>query len=152
MDKRIRRFDIFAIVNYLKNKKSMSDEKAKGDAIWLAKLVANRKLYGGPKKAGKIERLGKSKSGVVTRWKVLSDVPQTDEEYDKAIIDRFGNANYIIIEREIKMALENGYDYKQFRDSEEHPCPGRATGWCVSNISQFVEEMEERFGKPVSEK
>ena len=37
----LRRFDVFAVFNYIKNiEKGMSEAQAKGDALWLAKHVA----------------------------------------------------------------------------------------------------------------
>ena len=142
MKNRIRRFDIFAIMNFLKNQNTMSEEKAKGEAIWLAKLVANRKLYGGGRKA-KADTEAKSKSGKVQMWKSLSGIPQTDLEYDKAIVERFGE-DYPAVEAFVKDKLSQGFDYKLFRDCE-HATGGRNTGYCKACSEKLVAEYHKQI-------
>ena len=143
---RVRRFDIFAMVNYLKNRASMSDEKAKGEAIWLSKLVANRKLYGGGggRKAKADTPVKNKKTGEVQMWKSLSGIPQTDAEYNKAIVDRFGEEKYAEILESVKTALEAGYDYKAIRDCD-HATGGRNTGWCASCSENFAENFSKKL-------
>ena len=143
MKTKVRRFDIFAIVNYLKNSSSMDEAKAKGEAIWLAKLVANRKLYGGSKKAKADTPHKNKKTGEVQYWKALSGIPQTNEEYDKAIVDRFGKWDYAVLVSLIKEKLEEGFGYKDIRDCE-HAHRGY-TGWCPTCSANFVEEFRKQL-------
>lgn len=137
MKNRVRRFDIFSIVNYLKNLGTMDEPLAKGEAIWLAKLVANRKMYGHMRKAKPDTPVKNEKTGKIQLWKSLSGIPQTDKEYDKAIIERFGE-NYPQIVKVIKSALEAGYKYEQIRDCK-HATGGRNTGYCKECSQNFVE-------------
>lgn len=133
---KIRRFDIFAIFNYLKNQNIMSDDQAKGEAIWLAKLVANRKLYGAKSKTAKADHaITNVKTGEVQYWKTLSDIPQTNLEFDKAIVERFPG-NYSEIENAIKNKMAQGYSYEAIRDCEHSH--GRVTGWCKECTPNFV--------------
>ena len=117
----------------------MDDAKAKGEAIWLAKVIANRKLYGGAK-GKKADTPAKSKEGKVQIWKSLSGIPQTDETYHHDIVERFGEEKYRSIEHAIEEVLDAGMDYKQIRDCE-HATGGRNTGWCKVCSETFEEKL-----------
>lgn len=134
----LRRFDIFAIYNYCKNlNKGMSEEKAKGDAIWVAKVVAS----GGSRSAQtvfkpsaeqkqaahlnkvacqcdaqkKVEAPAADPVASTLKilnggWKELSGIPQTDKLYDREIIKKIGKDRY---EKQVLPAVRAAVDAKQ---------------------------------------
>ena len=149
MKNRVRRFDIFAIMNYLKNTATMDEDRAKGEAIWLAKLIANRKLYGHLQKAKADTEIKDEKTGKVQLWKSLSGIAQTNVEYDKAITERFG-ADYPDMVEAIKSALASGLSYNEIRDCK-HATGGRNSGWCNECSQNFIDKFAEEFkGKLVA--
>jgi hypothetical protein len=142
MKNRVRRFDIFTIFNYLKNSSSMPANQAKGEAIWLAKLVANKKLYGGSTKTKADSPVKNNKTGEIQYWKTLSGIPQTDVEYDKAIIDRFEDYDGMV--KAIKLALSKGLKYEEIRDCE-HSHGRFNTGWCNKCSEDFVNNFKNKI-------
>jgi len=122
-NKKIRRYDIFAITEYLKNlQKGLPEDVAKGDAIWLATLIASRKFSRGkvqPRTVnGKKDKKLAEKNGIYTsKWRMLSGKPQTDKVYDKNIIQRMGEDLYQIVLNKVKELFEAGLDYMDYRDS-----------------------------------
>lgn len=105
----IRRFDVFAVNNYLLNlQKGLDEAHAKGDAIWLAKVVAS----GFRKKPASFEPKEKPPP---TEFKSLSGQKQTGETYDREIVKRLGELYPKVLEA-VKAELEKGRKYVQFRD------------------------------------
>lgn len=116
----IRRFDVFAEYSRLeKLREGVAEDEAKGYGIWLAKVVAARKF--GRIKPGEAkvplseeelaERAGK-------RFRSLGGVEQTDQLFDKQIVERMGKGFYTRVFRPaVKTAFEKGKSYKDIRDS-----------------------------------
>jgi len=119
----IRRYDVFAVSEYVKNiHKGIQEDISKGDAIWLATLVAARKFSKGshkPRTSNGADAKSAKKNGVYTeKWRYLGDVLQTDKLYDQKIVERMGKEFY---ENEFLPAIEKevdlGHEYKDYRDS-----------------------------------
>jgi len=121
----IRRFDVFAVFNFVQNRrKGMPEDKAKGDAIWLAKHVAGGKRIkvGGGVLDNKInaakhcackEEIKKEEPQAY--WKSLSGIEQTDVVYDHDIVRRMGEGFYNEVFLPRIQALV-GKKYVEFRD------------------------------------
>ena len=118
----VRRFDVFAEFQRLKalEKEQMPADVAKGYGIWLAKVVAARKFA---KQRGKDVKDTKGKKEepeelVDNKWHVLDDKPQTDELFDKQVIDRMGSDFYEkVFSPSVREAFKSGKDYMDIRDS-----------------------------------
>ncbi len=122
----IRRFDVFAEYQRLKavNKEKLPQDQAKGYGIWLAKVVAARKFSKVRKKEGENkEKEPESKKPqreelVDNKWHALDGVAQTDELFDKEIIQRMGDDFYRgVFSPAIVDAFESGKDYTEIRDT-----------------------------------
>lgn len=118
----IRRFDVFAEYNRQKaiGEGTPSDE-AKGYSLWLAKVVAarrgrrpaetrkDRRKTGRPD--GARERTGR-------KWRTLAGKPQTDELFDREIVNRMGRDFYSkVFSPAIRKAIRQGENYVAIRDS-----------------------------------
>ena len=120
----IRRFDVFAEYQRLKalEKDNQPPDVAKGYGIWLAKLVAARKFS---KTRGKEEKdtkdTGKKKQEeelVDNKWHSLEGEPQTDDLFDKEIVQRMGETFYEdVFAPALKESFKKGQDYMEIRDS-----------------------------------
>jgi len=113
----IRRFDVFAEVKRLEG---MSDglpkNRAKGYGLWIAKVVASRKFRKAPPPPR--GEPGEGAAAMVDGWHTLGGEPVTDSDFDREIIERMGNEFYrSVFVPEIERLVEEGKDYKQFRDS-----------------------------------
>ncbi len=120
--KMIRRFDVFAEYNRIKNeRKGMPSDQAKGYALWLAKVVAARKFAKTPKaRAEMTDRLGSAferfKAG--EKFLELSGEPQTDDLFDKEIVKRMGTDFYReVFSPAISKSVEEHQSYESIRDS-----------------------------------
>jgi hypothetical protein len=123
----IRRFDVFAEYQRVKavEKEKMAADVAKGYGIWLAKLVAARKFAKQrDKDAGKDARETGKKGEkepeelVDNKWRTLDDEPQTDDLFEKQIIQRMGDDFYReVFSPAIREAYEAGKDYMDIRDT-----------------------------------
>lgn len=116
----IRRFDVFAEVNRLEAlAEGRAEDEAKGHGIWLAKVVAGRR--GGRKaEALRSEPAGSSQPGVgrADRFKHAGDELQTDETFDREIIERMGESFYDqVFGPAIRAAVDRGEKYETFRDT-----------------------------------
>src|SRR5690349_14723358 len=86
----IRRFDVFAEYNRVKNEASgMPGGRAKGDAIWLAKVVAGRRggvSHAAPPEGatGGMEHLHEERRE--GEFHSAGGVPQTDRTFDHEIV------------------------------------------------------------------
>jgi hypothetical protein len=119
--KPIRRFDVFAEFSRLKSlEQGYSPAEAKGYALWLAKVVASRR-YGAPRartappaEAPAGARPPRDVPGPF-RW--LGDELQTDELFDREIIDRMGRDFYDrVFSPTIRRRFEEGETYESMRD------------------------------------
>ena len=119
----IRRFDVFAEVNRLEAlAEGRPEDEAKGHGIWLAKIVAGRRFGRKTDKPAppRIRQEGDEAPGdrPDSKFKHAGDELQTDETFDREIIDRMGAAFYRdVFAPAIKTALDQGQKYEQFRDS-----------------------------------
>lgn len=118
----IRRFDVFAEYNRVKNQQSgMPEKQAKGRAIWAAKVVAGRR-YGSapPAKPSGAER-GESRHTAQEEdeeFRSVGGVPQTDLTFDKEIVERMGQKFYDeVFHPAITEAFSEGKRYEDIRDA-----------------------------------
>lgn len=121
----IRRFDIFAEYNHLRNMaKGMPEAAAKGDALWLAKIVAARKFATSVRRKAELSAKLKRKPGVTapSGVKTLEGKPQTGELFDREIIDRMGSEFYHrVFAPAIANAYHSGEKYEAIRDRLRAP-------------------------------
>jgi hypothetical protein len=123
---RIRRFDVFAEYNRLKAlDDGLPADEAKGYGLWLAKLVAARrfshtKVDERPSKVRETvaREPEEEPAPAISRWRTLSGKPQTDELFDKEIVDRMGTEFYReLFAPAIRDAVQNGRAYTSIRDA-----------------------------------
>lgn len=117
----IRRFDVFADYNYLRNlEHDMPDDIAQGRAIWAAKVVAGRR-YGGStppgKGAGRHEGNGEHQKLDEGGFRSVGGELQTDKTFQKEIVDRMGRDFYDqVFHPAIEQAVAEGKRYEDIRD------------------------------------
>jgi hypothetical protein len=92
----IRRSNVFAEDHGLDRlQQGLPADEAKGDGLWLAKIVAARK-FAKWKTPQDLDRLyaeeAKAKQYPPSKWRHLSGKEQTDALFDKEIIERMGQA------------------------------------------------------------
>jgi hypothetical protein len=113
----IRRFDVFAEVKRLEAcREGMPAARAKGHGLWVAKVVASRKF----RKAPPAPRRGRGEGGaaMIDGWHTLNGEPVTDSDFDREVIERMGAEFYTrVFAPEIAELVNEGKDYKEFRDS-----------------------------------
>lgn len=121
----IRRFDVFAEYNRLKGlQKGLDAPHAKGYGLWVAKVVAS----GGGQRNGAASRheaeeeskdRGEQRESRGERdWHELSGEPQTDQLFDREIIQRMGKGFYTaVFAPAIAEAVEQGRSYESMRDT-----------------------------------
>jgi hypothetical protein len=124
----IRRFDVFAETKRLEalNHGEPADV-AKGYGIRIAKIVASRRFGGASKKehakkksptdreAASGDRFGGEGDA---KFRALDGEFQTDETFDREIINRMGPEFYeVIFQPAIRDALAEGRKYEQIRDT-----------------------------------
>ena len=121
----IRRFDVFAEYNKLRvASEGRPFDEAKGYGLWLAKVVASRR-YGASRlgrELGKQPRPDghreKPAAEEHERFRSLGDEPQTDELFDREIVDRMGREFYAeVFAPAIAAAFDRGERYESIRDS-----------------------------------
>ena len=112
----IRRFDVFAEFNKQKKEaEGYPTDLAKGEGLWIAKFTASRR---GAKSAPKNKGTGSGdkKAPVVSKFKALNDIPQTDKLFDKDIIDRLGRDVYEnVLVKGVRAAMKVGLKYNDIR-------------------------------------
>lgn len=120
----IRRFDVFAEYNRVKNEsEGMPPDMAKGRAIWLAKVVAGRRGMpaqhdspahdGGGGDKGEGERRSED-----DKFKSVGGEEQTDRTFQREIVDRMGSDFYdTVFSPAIEGAFEEGQRYEDIRDA-----------------------------------
>lgn len=123
----IRRFDVFAETKRLEAQAHGEPEDvAKGYGIRIAKIVASRRFGGAKTKSH--EKKPKAKEDAATgdrfageggaKFRALDGELQTDETFDREIIDRMGPQFYdAVFSPAIQEALAEGRKYEQFRDT-----------------------------------
>jgi hypothetical protein len=126
----IRRFDVFAETKRREARAhGAPDDVSKGYGIRIAKIVASRR-FGGAKtqheKKPKAEHepegepspYGRFGGEGGSKFRALDDELQTDETFDKEIIDRMGPEFYErVFAPAIQDALASGRKYEQIRDT-----------------------------------
>jgi hypothetical protein len=121
----VRRFDVFAET---KRREALAhgepDDVAKGYGIRIAKIVASRRFGGGAKKSSSDKKKKESPSTDRfggedgDKFRALDGELQTDETFDREIIDRMGPEFYEqVFSPAIEEALAEGRKYEQFRDT-----------------------------------
>src|SRR6185369_10260980 len=111
-----RRFDVFAEFHRLEARaQGMAGDVAKGHGLWLAKIVAARKLGRGEGLNGKAgERTGPGGA----KWHVLGGKRQTAALFDREIVTRMGSGFYRrVFAPAVRRAFEDGKRYVEIRDS-----------------------------------
>ena len=119
----IRRFDVFAEYNFIRNRShGMPENVAKGRAIWAAKVVAGRR-YGATPNGKTSEKQGERKTGAENAeeeegFRSIGGVEQTDRLFDKEIVDRMGASFYHdVFHPAIERAFKEGKRYEDIRDA-----------------------------------
>ena len=121
----IRRFDVFAEVKRLEAlTEGRPEDEAKGYGIWVAKVVAGRrfgaKRTDGTSERGRVRQEGETaaEDHPGSRFRHAGDELQTDEVFDREIIERMGREFYErVFAPAIRSALDRGEKYERFRDS-----------------------------------
>lgn len=119
----IRRFDVFAEVNRLKAlDEGRPEDEAKGYGIWLAKVVAGRRFGrkgdGGDRPPERPAREDGARSRPEDKFRHAGDELQTDETFEREIVERMGRDFYAcVFAPAIRAAVEGGQRYEQFRDA-----------------------------------
>jgi hypothetical protein len=118
----IRRFDVFA--EYTKQEqedKGLSEPRAMGYGLWLAKVVASRRFGASRAKAGTPSVDDQERSERPEReseWRTLDDEPQTDELFGREIVQRMGPDFYCsVFAPAIREARRQGRSYEGIRDA-----------------------------------
>ena len=121
----IRRFDVFAEVKRLEAlADGRPEDEAKGHGIWIAKVVAGRR-FGGKRAEAKPDSRRIRQEGETapedrpqSRFKHAGDELQTDETFDREIVERMGRDFYErVFAPTVRAAVDRGERYEQFRDS-----------------------------------
>ena len=122
----IRRFDVFAEYNRQKAmaEDGLPSDEAEGYGLWVAKVVASRRFGGKvgpqpPKSGGKdVDKDEQEEPKERPKWHTLDGEPQTDELFEKEIINRMGREFYYdVFVPAIEEAMRGGRSYTSFRDS-----------------------------------
>ena len=125
----IRRFDVFAETKRLEAlAHGEPEDVAKGYGIRIAKIVASRRFGGSaPKKARSekdraVERESEKGSRFRgeggSKFRTLDGEIQSDETFDREIIDRMGPEFYdVVFQPAIRDALAAGSKYEEIRDT-----------------------------------
>jgi hypothetical protein len=122
----IRRFDVFAETKRLEAlAHGEPADVAKGYGIRIAKIVASRRFGGAAKSTHKARsRAEEQEPGSRfageggSKFRALDGEPQTDETFDREIIDRMGPEFYdTVFAPAIRHALDEGRKYEQIRDT-----------------------------------
>jgi hypothetical protein len=122
----IRRFDVFA--EYTRQKAlqdGMPEDEAAGYGLWVAKVVASRRYGGGPpppprKKEGEkgVEAEEEEPKKPRKKWHDLGGEDQTDEMFEKEIVNRMGRHFYnTVFAPAIEDALAEDKSYQSIRDT-----------------------------------
>ena len=118
----IRRFDVFAEYNRIKNEADgMPADQARGRAIWLAKVVAGRRgmpstSSNGAGHAG--EKRSRDQEPEEEKFLSVGGEEQTDRTFEHEIVERMGREFYDEVFRPaIEAAYAEGKRYEDIRDA-----------------------------------
>ena len=119
----IRRFDVFAEVKRLEAlAEGRLEDEAKGYGVWPAKVVAGRR-FGRKGDAGERPRARQDGDAAAGdrgegRFRHAGDELQTDETFDREIVERMGIEFYDrVFAPAVRAAVERGEKYEEIRDS-----------------------------------
>jgi hypothetical protein len=124
----IRRFDVFAETKRLEAlNHGEPEDVAKGYGVRIAKIVASRR-FGGASKKTHSEKKPRSDRETSSgdrfggegeaKFRALDGELQSDETFDREIIDRMGPEFYeVVFQPAIRDALAEGRKYEQIRDT-----------------------------------
>lgn len=123
----IRRFDVFAETKRLEAlAHGEPDDVAKGYGIRIAKIVASRRFGGASKKSHSDKKPRSDRDASPgdrfggegdQKFRALDGEPQTDETFDREIIERMGPEFYdVVFQPAIRDALAQGRKYEEIRD------------------------------------
>ncbi len=121
----IRRFDVFAEYNRIKAIKEdkLTQAKAKGYGLWVAKVVAAQKFGRLPRPTREEREKAKAKTPEEKEkekkaWHELSGVVQTDKLFDQEIVNRMGKQFYDkVFKPAVDQAYAEGKTYVEIRDA-----------------------------------
>lgn len=119
----IRRFDVFADYNRVKNEASgMAEDLAKGRAIWVAKVVAGRRGGSAPPASDRSQdgkdRKDRGKDEEDDGFRSVGGELQTDATFEKEIVERMGREFYqTVFHPAVRRAFEQGSRYEDIRDT-----------------------------------
>jgi hypothetical protein len=125
----IRRFDVFAETKRLEAlAHGEPEDVAKGYGIRIAKIVASRRFGASATKKKRHEKADESENQSSTgsrfggeggsQFRDLDGVAQTDETFDREIVERMGSEFYEVeFQPAIQEALTAGRKYEQIRDT-----------------------------------
>jgi hypothetical protein len=122
----IRRFDVFAETKRLEAlAHGEPEDVAKGYGVRIAKIVASRRFGGSAKKTHRDKKPDREASTGDRfggeggdKFRALDGELQTDETFDREIVDRMGPEFYdLVFAPAIQDALDAGRKYEQFRDT-----------------------------------
>jgi hypothetical protein len=125
----IRRFDVFAETKRLEAlAHGEPDDVAKGYGIRIAKIVASKRFGGSAGKKTHHEKKDASERESPTesrfrgevggKFRALDGEVQSDETFDREIVDRMGPEFYeAVFQPSIREAVATGRKYEQFRDT-----------------------------------
>lgn len=123
--KAIRRFDVFAEVKRLEAlAEGRPEDEAKGYGVWIAKVVAGRrfgrKATGEAPERRRVRQEGEEAPGDRSegRFRHAGDELQTDETFDREIVERMGREFYDrVFAPAIRATVERGQKYEEIRDA-----------------------------------
>lgn len=125
-EKPIRRFDVFAEYQRIKyEQRGLPPDQAKGFALWMAKLVAARKFARTEEtRMAMTERLaeGMDRLRAGAKFLELSGTTQTDELFNREIVQRMGEAFYHkVFSPAVAQAIVERKSYQRIRDRLRAP-------------------------------
>jgi hypothetical protein len=123
----VRRFDVFAEYNRLEAvRKGLPEDEAAGYGLWVAKVVASG---GGRRSTGLRPPRTKGQEAEGTpkgeepekpheKWHTLGGEEQTDELFEKEIINRMGSEFYYkVFQPAMEEAVKEDRSYQSIRDT-----------------------------------
>ena len=120
----IRRFDVFAEVKRLEAlAEGRPEDEAKGYGVWLAKVVAGRRFGRKAGDAADRPRVRQDGDEAAKDWsegkfRHAGDELQTDETFDREIVERMGVDFYDrVFAPAVRAAIERGQKYEEIRDT-----------------------------------
>ncbi|MBI4319354.1 MAG: hypothetical protein HY675_12760 [Chloroflexi bacterium] len=124
--KPIRRFDVFAEYSRIKyEQRGIEPERAKGYAIWLAKVIAARKLTKTAEGKAHMDEVlaeGSERMKQGARVLDLAGQPQTADVFDRLIAGRMGEDFYRqVFSPAVRDAIEHHRSYEKIRDAIREP-------------------------------